>query len=191
MICNNCGNNIEDKSQFCPYCGETVTAEPQQPTYAAPQQPTYTAPQQPAYTAPQQPTYAAPQQPTYTAPQQSYGMPQQPYGMPQPTTAGPAVPGKGLGIGSMVLGIVSLALFCIWYLAIPCAIVGAALGGVAYSKAKQAGMKNGMAAAGIACSCVALGIAVIMLIIGGAAACAITDSFYDTYEVLDEIEYYY
>ena len=107
-------------------------------------------PQAPVYQAPVQP-----QQPVYVAPQ----APVNPY-------AQPVVPGKGLGVASMVLGIVSLVLFCIWYLAIPCAIIGAALGGVAQSKAKAAGVKNGMAVAGITCSCIALGVAILFLLLG-------------------------
>lgn len=81
--------------------------------------------------------------------------------------AAPAVvPGKGLGVASMVLGIISLVLFCFWYIAIPCAIIGVALGGVGTMKAKAANSKNGVATAGIACSCVALGIAIVFLILG-------------------------
>ncbi len=75
-------------------------------------------------------------------------------------------PGLGLGITSMVLGIVSLALFCVIYLAIPCAIVGVVLGGIALSKAKKANAKSGMAIAGITCSCVALGILIVLIIAG-------------------------
>lgn len=69
------------------------------------------------------------------------------------------VPGKGLGIASMVVGIISLALFCTGWVAIICAIVGAVLGGVGMKSAKDAGMKNGMAVAGLTCSIVSLGTA--------------------------------
>ena len=102
-----------------------------------------------AMSAPQAPV----QQPVYGAP--VYGANQK-----------PAVPGKGLSIASMVLGIVSLALFCVWYLAIPCSIVGVALGGVAFNKAKEVGMKNAFATTGIVCSCVALGITLLILVLG-------------------------
>lgn len=83
------------------------------------------------------------------------------YNAPQPA----AVPGKGLAITSMVLGIISLALFCFWYLAIPCAIVGLILGAVAINKSRITGIKNNMAIAGVACSCVALGAALIFILI--------------------------
>ena len=72
-----------------------------------------------------------------------------------------SVPGKGLGIASMVLGIVSLALFCFWYIAMPCAIVGVILGFIGKSSAAKAGAKNGMATAGIVCSFIALGVAIL------------------------------
>ncbi len=74
-------------------------------------------------------------------------------------------PGFGLAIASMVLGIVSLALFCVIYLAIPCAIVGIALAAIALNKAKQVHAKSGMAVAGLTCSCVALGILIILLVV--------------------------
>ncbi len=78
----------------------------------------------------------------------------------------PIVPGKGMGIAGMVLGIVSLVLFCIWYISMPCGIVGLILSCLSYSKAKKANMKNGMAVAGIVCSAIALGIAVLFLVLG-------------------------
>ena len=146
--CSNCGAELKDEAKFCGKCG---TAQAEQPAYQQPayQQPTYQQPtyQQPAY---QQPAY---QQPAYQQP--AYQQPAQPA----------IVPGKGMAIASMVLGIVSLALFCVSYLAIPCGIVGAVLGAIARSKAVEVGAKNGMANAGIACSCVALGLALLIVIL--------------------------
>lgn len=134
---------------FCKHCGSQIEDNAafcgvcgQAQNAAEPQAPVYQAPVQP-------------QQPVYVAPQ----VPVNPY-------AQPAIPGKGLGVAAMVLGIISLVLFCIWYLAIPCAIIGAALGGTAQSKAKAAGVKNGMAVAGITCSCIALGVAILFLLLG-------------------------
>jgi hypothetical protein len=74
------------------------------------------------------------------------------------------VPGKGLGIASMVVGIVAIVLVCMWYISIPLAIVGAALGGVASSKAKKANMKNGMATAGLVCSIICLALNVLWIL---------------------------
>lgn len=141
MFCPNCGAQNADNVAFCASCGANMGA--QQPV------------QQPVYQAPvQQPVYQAPvQQPVY-----------------QPAQQNVPVPGKGMGITGMVLGIVALVLFCMWYVAIPAAIVGAILSGVALKKAQDAGMKNGMATAGLVCSCIALGIAIVFVL--GAVACA-------------------
>ncbi len=100
------------------------------------------------------PLNAAPSQPMYQQP-----MYQQPmYQPPQ------SKPGNGLGIASMIIGIVSLVFFCYIYLSIPAAIVSVILGGVGLSKSKRFGMKNGMAVAGIVCSCIALGLMIISII---------------------------
>lgn len=103
----------------------------------------------------QQPVYQAPVQPVY----------QQPVYQQKPAS----VPGKGMGITGMVLGIVALVLFCYIYVSIPCAIVGAILSGVALKKAKDAGMKNGMAVAGLVCSVIALGICIAAYVMAAAA----------------------
>lgn len=100
----------------------------------------------------QQPTY---QQPVYQQP------------------AAPVVPGKGLSITAMVLGIVSLVFCCVWYIAIPCAIVGLILGCIGNSKAKEVGMKSGMAVAGIVCSAIAIGLTLLLLLFVGAALASV------------------
>lgn len=149
MICPKCGFNCTPGVKFCEKCGTPL--EGAQPQY---QQPQY---QQPQY---QQPQY---QQPQYQQPQY-----QQPYQQPYKQS----VPGKGFGIASMVCGIVSLVLFCIWYLSIPCAIVAASLGVVGYNKSKNAGFKNGMATAGVVTSVIALALTLIfwLLVILGVAS---------------------
>lgn len=86
-----------------------------------------------------------------------------------------------MGIAGMVLGIVSLALFCIWYLALPCGITGIILSALAVNKAKAAGIKNGMATAGVICSAIALGLAVLFIllaVIGIASAASFGDLYY-------------
>ena len=94
--------------------------------------------------------------------------------------AKPVVPGKGLGIAGMILGILSLALFCVWYLSIPCGITGIILSAIAASKAKAAGVKNGMATAGIVCSSIAIGLAIlfIILVVVGVVAATSSTSYY-------------
>ncbi len=81
----------------------------------------------------------------------------------QTPVANNSFPGKGMGIASMVLGIVALVLFCIFYISIPCGIVGLVLGALAYKKARAVGVKSNIITAGIVCSCVALGIEIIYL----------------------------
>lgn len=68
--------------------------------------------------------------------------------------------GKGMAVASMVLGIVAIVLSCIWYISIPCAIIGLILG-IMYNK-KNA--KSGMATAGIVCSIIALILVVVVLL---------------------------
>ncbi|MBP3325756.1 MAG: DUF4190 domain-containing protein [Coprococcus sp.] len=72
----------------------------------------------------------------------------------------------GLGIASMVLGIVALVFSCcLYYVSLPCAIVGLILGGVSLSKKKPG---KGMAVAGLVCSIVSL-VPTIIIISAGAS----------------------
>ena len=85
-----------------------------------------------------------------------------PQAPPQSPVGAAPNPGRGLGIAGMVLGIVALALFCIWYVAIPCAIVGLILSIIGKNKSKAANAPTGMASAGIILSIIALIIAVAL-----------------------------
>lgn len=68
----------------------------------------------------------------------------------------------GMAIASMVLGIISIPIFCIWYVSIPCAIVGIILGFVAKGKVKRGeGGGGGMATAGIVCGIVAIALVIL------------------------------
>lgn len=94
-------------------------------------------------------------------------VPQQP--VYQQAPAAPVVPGKGLGVAGMVLsivglvfGIIGLLLACFWFVGFPCSIIGLILSAVASNKAKKAGIKNSMATAGIVCSCILLGLYVLL-----------------------------
>lgn len=72
--------------------------------------------------------------------------------------------GAGLAIASMVLGIVALVLSCcLWYVSVPCAVVGVILGAVSL-QGNYSG--RGMAIAGLVCSIVSLVPAVIVLVSG-------------------------
>ena len=83
-------------------------------------------------------------------------------------------PGKGLSIAGMILGIVGLALFCLWYLAIPCAIVGLILSILGKKKSKAANAPTGMATAGIILSIIALALDLVFAIIAIIALTAVS-----------------
>lgn len=74
--------------------------------------------------------------------------------------------GNGMAVGGMVLGIVSTVLSCIWFLAIPCGIVGCALSAVGLRKAKQRnGSGHGMAVAGVVLSIIGVLLAILFVIL--------------------------
>ena len=88
MRCNHCNSEVEDGTNFCPYCGNQIvisqqasqsqqSQQPQQGQYQQPQQGQYQQPQQGQYQQPQQGQYQQPQQGQYQQPQQ--GQYQQPY----------------------------------------------------------------------------------------------------------------
>lgn len=150
MFCTKCGNQNPDGTKFCIKCGNPMEAQAQPQAEAPVQQPV-----QPVQQPVQQPVYQQPvQQPVYQQPMYQ-----------QPMYQKPAVPGKGLGITSMVLGIVALVFFCYWYISIPCGIIGLALGAVSLNKARACNLKNGLATAGLVCSCVAVGLAVLFILL--------------------------
>jgi hypothetical protein len=79
-------------------------------------------------------------------------------------------PGRGTGVGtsgmaiaSMVLGIVSLVFFCVWYLAIPAAILAIVLGLLARAQLMPGQGGKGFATAGIICGFVAMFIAIVIV----------------------------
>lgn len=51
---------------------------------------------------------------------------------------------KGFAITSMVLGIISLVLFCVWYISVPCSILA-----IIFAKLSLKSSKKGMAIAGL------------------------------------------
>lgn len=67
---------------------------------------------------------------------------------------------KGMSIASLILGIVSLVLFCVWYLSIPCAIIAIILGVMGRKKGGK-----GMATAGIVLGAIAIVLVVVVLIL--------------------------
>ena len=89
MRCIHCNSEVEDGTNFCPYCGNQIvisqqtsqpqqSKQPQQGQYQQPQQGQYQQPQQGQYQQPQQGQYQQPQQGQYQQPQQGqYQQPQQ------------------------------------------------------------------------------------------------------------------
>ena len=114
-----------------------------------------------------------PQPPQYQPPQQyqQYQQYQQPAPNP-PLTGTP-----GFGTASMILGIVAVVLSCIYYLSLPCAIVGLILGIVSLKRG-TAGKK--MAIAGIITSSISFILVVVWLFIIGMLVLS-SDFFYDYY----------
>ena len=83
---------------------------------------------------------------------------------------------KGLSIASMVLGIISVVLFCIWYISVPCAILAIIFGIVGMKKGGR-----GMGIAGLVLGIVALAILAIiylLAIIGFASFTSAITSLY-------------
>jgi hypothetical protein len=70
--------------------------------------------------------------------------------------------GKGFAIASMVLGIVAIVLCCcVYYVALPCAVVGLVLGAVSLKQQRDG---RGMAIAGVVTGLIALALAFFMII---------------------------
>lgn len=87
------------------------------------------------------------------------------------TTQTVAQESKGLSIASMVLGIVSVVLFCIWYISVPCAILAIIFGIVGKKKGGK-----GMAIAGLVLGIVALSILVIIYLLAAAGLATLTSA---------------
>lgn len=87
---------------------------------------------------------------------------------------------KGLAIAAMVLGIVSLVLFCIWYISIPCAILAIIFGILSLKSTKR-----GMAIAGITTGAIGF---VLMVVLYLFLFFAIGVGTFSTIE--DALEYY-
>jgi hypothetical protein len=65
----------------------------------------------------------------------------------------------GMAIAGLVLGILSLPMFCIWCLGIPCAVLGLIFGGIGLK-----GKNRGMAIAGMTCAALGILLAIIFVI---------------------------
>lgn len=151
MKCNHCGQELIPGAKFCNHCGQPVLIEQPQP------QPQPQVQEQPHV---QEQSQFQPQQ---QIPQGDFNVYQNPGfngSMPPPQQPNKQVPGYGLGIAAMIVGIASLA-----FLSIAGAIVGLILSIKATNLAKEAGMTNSMAKAGLVCSIVGLAVSVLFSIV--------------------------
>lgn len=169
MFCTNCGNHNTDGVEKCAFCGASMNPE----TLQQPVNP------QPYQNSQYQPYASQPynQQPYNQQPYNQQGYPQQSYGQ-MPYTTPVEVPGRGLGIASLVVGIISLVMFCIFYISIPCAIAGLIMGCIGNSKAKAQGLKNGVAVGGIVCSAIGIALAIIFILLIAIGVSSTLDGLY-------------
>lgn len=72
--------------------------------------------------------------------------------------------GAGMSIASMVLGIVALVSCCIWWISIPCGVIGIVLA-VLSLKGQKPG--RGMAIAGLVCAIIGLIPAILLVAFSG------------------------
>lgn len=87
------------------------------------------------------------------------------------TVETPVQESKGLSIASMVLGIVSVVLFCIWYISVPCAILAIIFGIVGMKKGGK-----GMGVAGLVLGIVALAILAIIYLLAAAGLATLSSA---------------
>ena len=152
MFCPNCGNNCPDNVNTCPNCGHAFPQAQQ-------------APQQP-YGQPQQPSYEQPQQPYGQAPygQAPYG--QAPYGYNAPAQPKSTKPVLVLGIVALVIN-ATLGCLCSCLGALPgivCAIISIVMGAKA-KKELAPGVEDKNIKTGMLLSYIALGVAVLFMIL--------------------------
>ncbi len=60
----------------------------------------------------------------------------------QPSGSTPR-PGNGLAVAALILGIMSLVLFCMWHIAMPCAVLAVIFGAIARGAARRDGGGGG------------------------------------------------
>ena len=88
---------------------------------------------------------------------------------PVQTNGVPQAEQKGLSIASMVLGIISLVLFCLWYVSIPCAILAIIFAVIGRKKGGK-----GMATAGLVTGIIAIS----LLLVGFISAAAMGNALF-------------
>lgn len=98
---------------------------------------------------------------------------------------------KGLAIAAMVLGIVSLVLFCIWYISLPCAILAIIFGIISIKSSKR-----GMAIAGISTGAVGAILMILLyvlafVLIGVGTSAGVKEIIENFEDYQDDYDYHY
>ena len=86
-------------------------------------------------------------------------------------------PTNGMAVAGMVLGIVSIVLVCVWFVSVPCAIVGLCLSVLGRNRAQEINSGEGMAGTGLGLSCVTLALLLRALLAGLAGLSMIGETF--------------
>lgn len=159
MRCGNCNGELKDGAKFCPFCGQPV--DQSTPNSASGAGNGYQQPINPNSSYQNGGNFGNPN--GYGVSNNQYANPNN-YGNQYAYTGENGKKGAGFGIASMVLGIVALVCgCCLWYISLPCALVGLALGAVSL-KGNRDG--RGMAIAGVVCSIISLVPTIIIIITG-------------------------
>ena len=166
MFCTQCGNPNPEGANNCTFCGAQLVNSSAEPTANTQQNNSTTVLNQDSFSTssydsiPSFDSFQTPSYSSYQAPTQEYNNYQNiPTVEPQKE-----LPANAMSIVSMILGIVSVALvatvLCCYYtlgvLPLGLGIAAAILGGIAKSKAKAVGMKNGKANAGFTCGIISV-----------------------------------
>lgn len=186
MICSSCGTDVNENNMFCPKCGTQITQPINEPEIEFQQEKEIDVVENNDTAKADIPENTVTQKsvpPSFNGENYSYNnnLPEQqenqnPYNFPFLSPYGFQSipdPGRDFAIASLVLGIVSYLLLCAfcfgWPSTFATTITGLVLGVKARNKSKQVGLTNGIAAAGIATSAIALalvsGICLIYLIL--------------------------
>lgn len=173
MICSSCGTDVNENNMFCPTCGTKIAHSVEEPQIEIQPEENIdvvanndsskadisedTVTQKSASPSFNAENYGYNNnQPEQQGNQNPYNFPFfSPYGLHSIPD-----PGRDFAIASLVLGIVSYLLLCAfcfgWPSTFATTITGLVLGVKARNKSKQVGLTNGIAAAGIATSAIAL-----------------------------------
>lgn len=141
MFCKNCGREIASDISFCPSCG-TPVPKPEPVNY------------QPNTGFESGANTAEAQNPTTD----NQYMPNMSKSACSPIKKDP------MATASMILGIVSLSIFFVGFISIPCGIVGLILSIISYKNSSGFKPNKDKATAGIICSCIGLALSIVFLL---------------------------